>query len=150
MPPHKTNSIDVNYDSKLLELQQDNNINLKESIANVNTTNSNSTPLIEEAASLKQLYYGPQFCSDLKILYDDICFNVHRCKLSEFSKYFEALLSSMSSDEESIIRLPIIEYPTKELVSSYRVTKFFKLIYSNNHQLILMIYSGKEKRNLNI
>lgn len=99
---------------------------------NKNTSNITLKTLAEEAASLKQLYYGPIFCSDFKILYDDTCLNVHRAFLAHFCKYFETLLSSFGFNEEKIIHLPVIVSPHKKQNRGTKyMNQFFEILYSN-------------------
>lgn len=54
------------------------------------------------AQSLEQFYYGPKFNTDLKIICNSKCYNVHSAILCNYSKYFYTLLENQKLPYEPI------------------------------------------------
>lgn len=94
------------------------------------TAIDDSTTTTDEK-DMEQINFGPEFCRDLKVIYNNKCFNVHRCTLSQHSKYFETLLSSCKN--ETVIHLPI-QYACdqKNTICTYEDLKsLLGIMYSN-------------------
>lgn len=65
---------------------------------------SNKKSVIKQEIS-EEIFYEPKFNTDLKIVYDSTCFNVHNYVLTRHSKYFKNLL-------KNTVECKLIQFPT--------------------------------------
>lgn len=79
---------------------------------------------------LEQLYFGRTFNSDLKIIYDSTCVNLHSQILANYSEYFYNLLENQEQPYETI-ELPILQDVLGHTIPIDRMKDFFEVIYSS-------------------
>ena len=76
---------------------------------------------------LKHLYAEPKFCSDFNVIYDGVCFHLHRCILARESMYFKNLLEEKTVDSSQI------EIPSQNdyegALSAALIGQFFECLY---------------------
>lgn len=85
--------------------------------------------LVDET-KLESIYFEPRFCSDVKVIYQDICLHLHRYVLCKASVYFQTLLEST---QELVIKIPELKVNLnpKFVISSKRFQEFFESLYLN-------------------